>query len=455
MHGFCVDRHGKLFILRRHKGHRMTLIYTPAQAKPKPGAPKFEIPTAFAWQLLECNFHGAPLAQLAQISAAGASQIGENETTAFEKYRKYLALQQHVRAPHKDPQAAFMAALKRAVRQKLRTTFHKDIGEAKRIYRHLRSASGPFSALVVDHVVAVPTAAQQALLVLSKRFDRLGAAFSSAYECSSLEDAKAVLLVSDAGDESYWTLPEDNLPDADVNKESLRDAYNWEQLKRVSSPFVLNATLSWLSLLDIAILSAGRHQDADFSLFQPLITQPLEGSNYGPAALADRQRLPVPNLIRLAKAIRDDVNARLQKRPNKPERKHVNKGDNANLANDLKLFKKNGLLSQIQFTAMINKLSPDAQPSDDEGCGFDINSLHIATNLFSLLTPRDGSPPMRKTQRIAPNQVTCLTAIEPVYMRWWATHREQLTEGANPPPRPPWLTALRPETVHPGRGWVV
>jgi hypothetical protein len=62
--------------------------------------------------------------------------------------------------------------------------------------------------------------------------------------------------------------------------------------------------------------------------------------------------LPGANLIRLVKAIRDDINARLQKRPNPPARKHVNKGDSVKLANDLKPFKKNALLSGTQFTAL-------------------------------------------------------------------------------------------------------
>ena len=389
---------------------------------------------------------------MAQFAAVGAARVGADETKAAERYRKYLGLQKRVYAPRKSAQMEFAAAVRRGIRQELRATFRDDIGEAKRINRHVRGAPGPFSAFVVDHAVAAPTTAQRALLAVSERLDTLGAAFASARDSEDLEKAKALMLTADGLDGAYWTLPEEDVPDADVNRERLRGANSWDQLTIACAPFVLNTALSWLSLLDIATLSVGRLQGADFSLFQPLITQSTGISSGAPAREADRQRLPVANLIRLVKAIRDDVNARLQKRPNPPARKHINKGDSNKLANDLKLFKKNALLSQTQFTALINKLSPDAQPNDNERCGFDINSLHIATNLFSLLTPRDGSPPMRKTHRIAPDQVTCLTAIEPVYMRWWATHREELAEGANPPPRPPWLTALRAETGHPVRG---
>lgn len=426
-------------------------IFTLTRSKSDPGAPKLPIPTVFAWLLLESIFHGAPLAQMAKVAAVGATRVGENETKAAERYRKYLGLQKHVYAPHKSAQVEFTAALRRGIRQELRTTSRDDIDEAKRIYRHLRDAPGPFSALVVGHAVAAPTAAQRALLAVSGLLDRVGAAFASARESEDLEKAKAVLLTADGLDGAYWTLPEENLPDANVNRERLRGANSWDQLTIACAPFVLNTTLSWLSLLDIATLSAGRLQGADFSLFQPLITQPAENSRCTPARDADRQRLPVANLIRLVKAIRDDVDARLLKRPNPPARKYVNKGDSEKLANDLKLFKKNALLSQIQFTALINKLRPGAKPNDDERCGFDVNSLHVATNLFSLLTPRDGSLPMRKTQRIAPDQITCLTGIEPLYMRWWSARWEELTEGANQPPRPLWLTALGAERGYPGR----
>jgi hypothetical protein len=96
-------------------------------------------------------------------------------------------------------------------------------------------------------------------------------------------------------------------------------------------------------------------------------------------------------------------------------------------------------------------IRPDDQPVGDERCGFDITPLHLATNLFSYLTPRDGSPPSTKTQRKARDRITCLPAIEPTYMRWWMTHWEELAEGAKMPPRPPWLTALRAETADPGR----
>lgn len=389
---------------------------------------------------------------MAQVAAVGAARVGDNYTKAVEKYRKYLGLQKHVYAPRKSVQVEFAAAVWRGLRQELRTTFRDDIGEAKRIYRHLRRARGPFSTLVVDHSVAAPTAAQRALLALSERLDTLGAAFAPALESEDLEKVKDLLLTADGLDGAYWTVPEEDLPDADVNRERLRGANSWDQLTTACAPFVLNTTLSWLGLLDIATLSEGRLQGADFSLFQPLITQPTENSSCAPARDADRQRLPVANLIRLVKEIRYDTNARLQKRAKRPKPKNIDKESRAKLANDLKPFKKNALLSDVQFTQLMTKLRPDDQPNDDERCGFDIGSLHVATNLFSLLTPRDGLAPMRKAHRIAPDHVTCLTAIEPVFMRWWATHREELTEGANPPPRPRWLTALRAETGHPDLG---
>ncbi|MGH7084758.1 MAG: hypothetical protein ACREFN_07175 [Acetobacteraceae bacterium] len=409
------------------------------------------IPTAFAWLLLESICDGAPLAQLANIAAIGAAQAGENETQAFEKFRKYLRNQKHVRAPHEGTQAEFQAAVWRAVRQKLREAFGEDIAGAKRLYRHLRNAPGPFSALVADHAVAAPTAAQQALLTFSERLDRMGAAFASACERGDFEGAKAILLTAEGIDESYWLLPEGSLPDAVANRESLRGANHWDQLKRACVPFALNTTLSWLTLLEIATLSAGRYAGADFSLFQQLITQPRKGNNLGPTPEADRKTLPVTNLIRMVKAISEDINARLRKRTRPSEPRRVNKGDSTKRANDLKAYKKQALLSSTRFISLVNKLSPDAEPYMGEGCGFDITSLHLATNLFSLLTPRDGSPPSRKTQRNAPDQVTCLPAIEPAYMRWWNIHRKELTEGVNTPPRPSWLTALRAETGHPGR----
>jgi hypothetical protein len=398
------------------------------------------IPTGLGWLLLQSVFGGKPLEQMAKFAAEGAALSGDDEGTAFERFRKVLRrlVKGHKAQPASE--AAILEAIMAGSQNALKNAFPPD--RASQLFDRLRNATGPFAALAFIAGPQTPTPASQALLEFSEDMDRLGAAFDDAVKKDDFAGARDVLLGAERFDPAYWELPEDGMPHAEVNRVILRGANNWDQLTRAATPVIKNVTMSWLSLLDIATLSAGRYHGADFSLFQPLITRPTEITAMADIQQADRQKLPVANLVRMVEAIAEDINAKQRARLRPSERNIRNKGDELPHRDALKAVRKHDVLSLDQFTALVMHLRPDTKPKGDDRCGFDIYSLLMATNLFSLLTPRDGKPPLGKSRRPAPETIICLPGIEAGYARGWKSNHGKVAGSTAEHSWPVWLSRL-------------
>ncbi|MDE1905544.1 MAG: hypothetical protein KGH75_03730 [Rhodospirillales bacterium] len=390
------------------------------------------IPTAWAWVLLESVLGPAPLQILARVAAIGAAaRLGKSEATAFETTRQFLRRVSKSGKARPSTIAAIEADIEAGGRHLLSQAYPPE--KADELFGRLSQTQGPFAVLAALIDIPETTPAYRRLMAFSQEMDRLGTALQDAAARNDFAHARDLLLQAKMLDNDYWSLPGE-LPDAAANREKLRGANDWDQLIRAAAPIILNVPLSWLSLLDIAIApaSAGRNRP----LFQELITKPAEPSPSDTPAEADRQRVPVSNLVQMIEEIASGINAKLQQRKRPPERRIVNAGDQAYLRDQLDVPKKHDLLSADQFADLLHRLRPDAEPKGDERCGFDPWALLLATNLFSLFTPRDGARPDGKARRDGHEQITSFPVIEAGYLRLWQMNQNKLAGSAVKRPRP-------------------
>jgi hypothetical protein len=412
--------------------------------------PEVPISIAIAWRLWLSLSGGSIWEKIAQVAATGAHLAGNNEARALEAYRKNLRMWvKQGREPRPRTLAAFRSHLVLGTRHVL---LSKDFpggpeaGEA--IYRRLDEAIGPFVALATRYIAPTPNAAQQSLLDFSSNLDQLGATFAAAAETSDLERAKDMFLGANWLDDAYWSLPEPGLEDPRRNREALRAAENWDELTRATAPLVVNATLSWLSWLDLSAFTSGRDKAGHFPLFLPLATRftpdaiaaMQEGQKQLPCAKwSETCELPVPNLVRMVKNIAADINRKMGGRAKPPKGRYDAPQDRNWMSEELKKFGRQDMLSTAQFHHLLMVLNPDAAPQADEECGFDIYALHLAANLFSLLTPRDGKASTNESRRKRPGSISIVGAIPGVYERWWRRNLKEVAGNVIEHPRPEWF----------------
>lgn len=332
---------------------------------------------------------------------------------------------------------------------------------ADHLIKRLDAAVGPFVSLSIQFVPFSRNLAANHLLDFAQRLDQLGASYNAATDANDLEAAKHLFLDPNWLDEAYWSWPDPGQEDPRRNRETLSLAANWEELTRAASPLIINCTLSWLSCLDLSVLSNGRDHAARFPLFLPLATRftpkarsAIQAGQPPPAAKwSDCFELPIPNLIRVLKHITEEITQNIQKRAKPPKRRYASKGDREKLSTMLKEISRHDMLSCIQFTKLMCALepTPGIDLQDGEGYGFDVRALLLAANLFSLMTPRDGKPPTNKTRLNRPQSITIFGDIPDAYAGWW---RRNLTEGTGETcesPRPAWFSQSLAETAQTDR----
>lgn len=408
----------------------------PASADEASTPPKLPIPTGFGWLLLESILGRSPLSRLAESIGQGAAALGFNQDKITQSVIRQLNRLRKSGKASPAAQATLTPFMTKSLETLLQASFPAD--QAKCLSDTLRHATGPFTPLAAIITPKLENSGHNALLALSKVIDDLGAAFAAAMEQNNFALARNVLIESPGLDGTFWAAPEWGFPDAEANITSLRGSNNWSQLTRASAPLIYNITLCWLSLLDIATLCDGKYRGANFSLFQPLITKPTRVAVSSEAFEADRQKLPVSNLVRMIEAIAEDVAGQLKH----SDQGGLNKGERSGQRDSLDIFKKHDLLSIVQFNNLLTALEPKPKSKSLIGVGFDIYSLLLATNLLSFLTPRDSRAPDHKQRRDAHKQIICHPGIEAGYLRWWAENRQKLAVGTTECPRPAWFSRL-------------
>jgi hypothetical protein len=413
-----------------------------------PTPPKVPIPTGLGWLLLESVIGGSSLERIAQIAAVGAGLASEEERKAWGAYRKNLRLWVKGRQPRPDSIEALRSHLAQGVRHLLSKNFPAGSEAGEAIYRRLDEAIGPFTALAAGYIAPTPNAAQQSLLDFSSNLDQFGATFAAAAEAGNLELAKGMFLRANWLDEAFWTLPEPGLEEPRRTREALCAATNWDELTRAATPPIVNATLSWLSWLDLSVFTGGRDMAGLFPLFLPLATR---FTPYAIAAMQEGQtqlpfakwseicELPIPNLVRMVKNIAVDINRKMGGRAKPPRGRYDAPQDRNWMSEELKKFSRQPLFSITQFNGLLAVLKPDAALQPDEGGGFDIYALHLAANLFSLLTPCDGKAPTNESRRKRPGSITVHGAIPDIYERWWRRNLKDVAGNAFEHPRPEWF----------------
>jgi hypothetical protein len=418
---------------------------------------KLPIPTSFGWLLLDSLIGRSPIELAAEIAAVGAGRSGEDEAKAQEAYRKNLHLWEKGRQPRPGSLAEFNARMKLGMRYLQSKSVPGEPGASETFFQRLDAAVGPFAALAASFIPDSPDAAQQDLLDFSSNIDQLGVTLEAATRAEALERARDTFLGANWLDERYWGFPEPGMDEPGRTREAIRTCRNWDELTRATVPLVLNITLSWLSRLDLAVLRGGRHQATSFPLFLPL------AARFTPAAAAALRagrplppgkwhaitELPVSNLIVMLQAIVSDINGRLRNRANPPRSRVASKEDRTKRSVDLSEFRRHDMLSVEQFNSLLAALEPDATPQGDEGCGFDISALHLAANLFSLLTPRDGTRPTNESRRKKPTSITICQEIPDAYLQWWRLNLKELAKHAIEHPWPDWLTSSMKAARHP------
>lgn len=408
--------------------------------------PKLPIPTAFGWFLFESVFGGSLQEKIAQMGAHGADLAGQDEAKAFGTIRRNLRLWSKGRKPRPATLAKIYNWITRAFRHQLLQHTPDDPDAAERIFERFATANGPFAALAAINLPPSLNSAQQNLLDYSDRLDRLGIAFTAAAEADDLEHVKDIFLGANWLDEAYWWLPEDGQDNPRRNRETLRTAENWAELWRACSPLMVNTSLSWLSMLDLATLAGGRYEDRRFPLFLPLATRftpsaagaVRDGRALPPGNWSDWIMLPVPNLIRTLKNISAEIDKNIQKRANSWKFLNKTKGEREHSSGKLQDIGRYDLLSIMKFNDLLDALGRDVELRENEGCGFDVYALHIAANLFSLLTPRDGVRPTNKIRRKTHKTITVFDFVPQVYETWWHRNQKDLAGNVVEHPRPDW-----------------
>ena len=413
-----------------------------------PPKPNFPIPTKFGWLLAESLEQNSWLKKIAQIAAIGAAAMGKDEGRAMDAFYKVLSKLPHGQLPRASTLATVRSALRRGGLYLLQKPPGYSPAYVEHIARHLDAATGPFVALAIGFVPPSPNLTQIHLLEFSGTLDQLGAAFTAAVDADDLEGAKHLFLGSNWLDEAYWSFPEPGQEDPRCNREALRAAANWEELTRATAPLITNTTLSWLSCLDLAVLAGGRDPAACFPLFLPLTTrftpEALAAIHEGRPPPTDRWsdcfELPVPNLIGMLKNIVAEINQNMQKREKPPKPRCATEGAREKLSEQIKEFGRHDMLSITQFDNLLRVLTADDVHHAGEGCGFDIYALHLAANLFSLLTPRDDKVLKSESRRKRPGSITICENIPTVYERWWRRNLQDVAGNAVGHPRPEWFT---------------
>ena len=195
-------------------------------------------------------------------------------------------------------------------------------------------------------------------------------------------------------------------------------------------------------MLDLAVLSTGKYSGVNFSLFRLLIAKPTSSS----AVEVDRRGLPITRLIRMVEAIVHDMEENQRQTHVQAEQKKLNKGERAGLRTALKTFKRYDVLTLHRYNQLLSLLQPQTKPRVGEGCGFDIHSLLLGANLFSLLMLRDGSIPTGGSRRKVPDRISCNPEVEWIYDHWWRRNRDTVAGSDSEHSRPLWLSRLQSET---------
>jgi hypothetical protein len=421
---------------------------TTVEQKTESIPPKSPIPTALGYALLESVVEGSIVEKLAQIAAVGAALAGEDESKANERYRKSLRLWWKGRTPRPGPLSVFMERLRRGMLDGFRRAAGTKIAP-EILDKRLNAATGPFIVMAAGHVSATPDAIEQELLDFSENLDQFGAAFASAAEANDLDRAKEVLCQRRNWlDDAYWSFPEPGLEDPHLNREAVIAASDWATLARASTPLVINTTLSWLSRLDLASVKESSGAVARFPIFLPLAARFTQPATARIAAGLELEKgdwdinlgLPVPNLIKMLKNIASEINIKLKKRSNPPKSKNISLPDREKLSRDLAEFGRHDLLSAEHFESLLRTLSPDAEPLPEEASGVNIYALLLATNLFSLLTGRDGALPTNSSRRNRPLSITITDVIPKVYEGWWRRHVKERGVDVIQRPPPQWFS---------------
>jgi hypothetical protein len=403
-----------------------------------PPIAKLPVPTILSWVLLESLQQGSLLKKIAEIASMGADVSETEQGQAQGAFYKLLTKLRRGHQPRANKLTVFQTALREGGLRELSKSHAYSKEQINAIIKRLDVAAGPYAALSARFVPETPNNAQQHLLDFSTNLDELGLAFSTAEEKGDLETAKNLLLRSNWLDEAYWFFPEPGMEDTQHNRETLRLASNWEELRRASTPLVINTTIAWLGWLDLAVVTGGRDQSVTSPLFLPLATrftpeaaallrqeQPLPGGKW-----SECFELPVANLIAMLKGIVVQVNQNMQKRAKPPKQRLATKDESEALSSKLKDFGRHDMLSTTQFERLLGAFTTDDTPEPGEKCGFDIYALHLATNLFSLLTPRDHKVPTNESRRERPQSITICEDIPTVYERWWQRNKRQAAEDA-------------------------
>jgi hypothetical protein len=403
-----------------------------------PSIPKPPVPTGLAWLLLESLQQGSLLKNIAEIASTGADVLETEQSQAQGAFYKLLTKLRRGHQPRANKLTVFQTALHKGALRELHKSRAYSKEQINAIIKRLDAATGPYAALSARFVPEAPNIAQQHLLDFSTNLDELGLAFAAAEEKDDLETAKNLLLRSNWLDEAYWSFPEPGMEDPHLNRETFRTAANWEQLKRASVPLVLNTSIAWLGWLDLAVVTGGRDEKLTCPLFLSLTTrftpeaaallrqaQPLPVYKW-----SESFELPVPNLIATLKSIVAEVNQNMQKRAKPPKRRPAAKGERESLSSTLKDVGRYDVLSMTQFERLLGAFATDDTPEPGERCGFDVYALHLATNLFSLLTPREDKIPTNEIRRERPQSITICEDIPTVYERWWQRNKREMAEDA-------------------------
>ncbi len=428
---------------------------------PQPTKSSLPIPTGFGWLLLESLEQNSWLKKIAQIAALGAAADGMDESRAQDAFYKLLSNARR----GKEPRTATLENFKTSLYRGGKHMLAKSPGYAKEHIDHiaeqLNAALGPYTVLAIQFVPLCPTTAQRHLLDYSARVDQLGASFTAAVGADDLDAAKHVLLDSNLLDEAYWSFPDPGMEDPRRNRKAINLAVNWEELTRASVTLLLNTTLAWLSCLDLAVVPRDADPVYHFPHFLPLATRftpeacaaicenrPTPAAKW--SACLD---LPIPNLIRMLKRIATETELINQKRAEAPKYKYIDKWTQEDLSTALKEIGRHDLLSITQFDNLLRKLVRKAKEDQQKDCelAFDVRALHLAANLFSLLTPRDGQVPTNESRRKRPTSITFCEDIPAVYESWWQRNLKDMTGETSESPRPEWFTQLLGETVRADR----
>lgn len=412
----------------------------------KPETPPILINIGLA--LFESMMGGSVIERFADLAAVGAD-AGVEEDRAKDTFRHNLRnWLSGTRQPQPEALEAFGAAVQRGVRHDLQKATHIDEAQKKRLSEQMTQLVGPFTSMTSWLLSPQPNIAQSALLDFSENIDCLGAKINAAVDADNLDVVKDLVLGANWLNESYWIIPEPGHEDPRQNRDAMRQARSWHEVVRAFAPLTFNATLSWLSRLDLAVLTGGADQGSYFPLFLPLsarLKPSVASAQRKGEPLPDESRwsghydLPVSNLIKMLKNITSEINDNIRKRGQAIKPHNANKGDQFYLHNKLKELRRHDLLNLRQFNEVLDILKPEAVPGSSEWRYFDLYSLYIATNLFALFTLRDGKMVTNKRWRGSPGKITVFDFVAKSYEAWWRRNLLDLVGDVIEHPRPNWF----------------